>query len=183
MYNFKELDQKLEEVKTWLQTEMRSVQTGRATPSVLDTVYVSAYGSKMQISHLASVVIEDAKTLLITPFDKDVMKDMEQGINDANLGLSVSAGTDGLRIHFPSLTTERRTQYVKIIKDKLEEARVRVRSAREDVKKEIERDGKEGLYGKDDEKRLLENLQDKIDQTNSQLEISFQKKEMEVMGE
>jgi ribosome recycling factor len=183
MYNFKEIDQKLEDIKAWLQTEMRSIQTGRATPSVLDTVYVSAYGSKMQVSHLASVVIEDAKTLLVTPFDKAVIKDLEQGINDANLGLSVSGGTDGLRIHFPSLTTERRSQYVKIIKDKLEEARVRVRSAREDAKKEIEKDGKDGVYGKDDEKRMLETLQNKIDQTNSQLEMSFQQKEIEVMGE
>ena len=182
MYNFKTFDEKIENCVSWLQAEMRSVQTGRATPSVLDSVYVQVYGSAMQISHLASINVEDSKTLLIVPFDKSVIKDMEQAINDANTGLSISSGTDGLRAHFPSLTTERRTQYVKIIKDKLEEARIRVRSAREDAKKEIESGGKNGEYGKDDEKRMLDTLQEKVDTANNTLENKFSEKEIEIMG-
>lgn len=183
MYNFNNLDKKIEDIKSWLASEMKSIQTGRATPVVLDNVYVSAYGSMMQLSHLASVNIEDSKTLLVSPFDKSIMKDIEQAINDANLGLSVSSGSEGLRVNFPSLTTERRTQYVKIVKDKLEEARVRARSAREEVKKEIEKGGKDSLYGKDEEKRLLDTMQSKIDGANSLFEKMFTEKESEVMGE
>lgn len=182
MYNFKTFDTKLAEVIEWFRAEIRSIQTGRATPVVLDNVYVDAYGSKIQLAHLATIVIEDAKTLLVTPFDKSQTKDIEQAINEANLGLSVSSGT-GLRVHFPSLTTERRTQYVKIVKDKLEEARVRVRSAREETKKEVEQKGKDGEFGKDDEKRLLETLQEKVDTTNNRLEELFKEKELEVMGQ
>jgi ribosome recycling factor len=81
------------------------------------------------------------------------------------------------------LTTERRQQYVKIIKDKMEEARVRLKSAREDVKKKIEQGGKDSEYGKDEEKRLLDNMQSKVDSANGDFEALFNTKEKDILGE
>ena len=183
MFDFKDFNQKILDIVDWLGGEFKSVQTGRATPVVLDNVYVEAYGSTMQLPHLASVTLEDAKTLRVSPYDKSGIRDMEKAINDANLGLSVSSDSDGLRVIFPMLTTERRQQYVKIIKDKLEEARVRMKSAREDVKRKIENGKKEGEYGQDDEKRYLDALQAKIDKANSEFEVLFNAKEKDILGE
>lgn len=183
MFEFKDFDQKISDIKDWLASEFKSVQTGRATPVVLDNVYIEAYGSTMQLSHLASVTLEDAKTLRVSPYDKGGIGGMEKAINDANLGLSVSSDSDGLRVIFPMLTTERRQQYVKIIKERLEEARVRMKSAREDVKRKIENGKKEGDYGQDEEKRYLDSLQSKIDNTNSEFEVLFNAKEKDILGE
>jgi ribosome recycling factor len=183
MYTFNDFDSEIKGAMERLHSEFKTIQTGRATPMVLDNVYISAYGSKMQLSHVASVNIEDAKTLLVTPYDKGVIKDLEQGINDANLGLSVAGGSEGLRVIFPMLTTERRTQYVKIVKDKLEDARIKIRSIREEAKKEIENGAKDGKYGEDDKKRFLDTLQAKVDQANSEVEAAFKSKENDIMGD
>ncbi len=183
MYNFNDFDNNIKEVMERLMSDMKSIQTGRATPMVLDNVYIDAYGSKMQLSHVASVSLEDSKTLLVVPYDKGVMKDLEQGINDANLGLSVAAGSEGLRVIFPMLTTERRTQYVKIVKEKLEDARIKIRGVREEAKREIESKAKEGAYGEDDKKRFLDTLQSKVDSANDAAEQSFKNKESDIMGD
>jgi ribosome recycling factor len=111
-----------------------------------------------------------------------VIRDVEKAVNDADLGLSVSSDSDGLRINFPMLTTERRVQYVKIIKDRLEEGRIRVRAAREEAKREIEDGAKAGEYGEDEKKRYMDSLQAKVDTANNMLESQFANKEKEVMG-
>lgn len=183
MYNFLSLDNKITEIFDRLQSDLRSIQTGRATPVVLDNVSVNAYGSKMSIAHLASVSLEDAKTLLVSPYDKALLKDIEQSINDANLGLSVAGGSDGLRVIFPMLTTERRTQYVKLAKERYEEAKIKIKLSREDSKKEIESKGKDGEYGDDEKKRLLDLLQSKVDNAHSECEAKLHKKETEIMGQ
>ncbi len=182
-YNFSNFDTKIESATEWLGGEFRAVQTGRATPMVLDNINIEVYGSWMNISHVAAINLEDAKTLRVSPYDKSVIRDLEKAVNDADLGLSVSSDSDGLRIHFPLLTTERRLQYVKIIKDRLEEARIRVRGAREEAKREIEDMAKAGDFGEDEKKRYIDTLQTKVDAANSALEAQFNHKEKEVMGE
>ena len=108
---------------------------------------------------------------------------MEKAINDADLGLSVSSDTDGLRVHFPALTTETRQKLVKLLKDRLEEARVRIRTIREETNKNIDSRGKDGEYGEDEQHRYRDEMQKIVDGANAQLEELFQKKEKEVMGE
>lgn len=178
-YNFTNFTNKAKEVAEYLSKELKAVQTGRATPAVLDTVSVEVYGSKMAVAHLASVTIEDAKTLRVSPYDKTTLRALEQAVNDANLGLSVSSDSEGLRVFFPQLTTERRTQYVKIIKERLEDARVKLRGVREETKKDIESQD----VGVDDKKRNLDDLQKRVDVENMNLEALFKSKEKEVLGE
>lgn len=167
----------------WLKSEYRSISTGRATPQVLDLVHIDMYGARTPLAHAAGITIEDPRTIRVAPWDKSVLGQMEKAINDANLGLSVSADADGLRVHFPSLTTETRTKLVKLLKDRLEDARVRVRAMREETNKAIDQEAKEGLYGEDEQRKYREDMQKIVDTANQELEELFQKKEKEVMGE
>ena len=179
---YENIEDNTNKVTDWLTLEMRSIHTGMATPMVLDHVKVEAYGSWMSLSHVAAINIEDAKTLRVMPFDKSQIRDIEKAINEADLGLSVGSDSDGVRVSFPSLTTERRTQYVKMAKERLEEARVRVRAIRDEVKKDIEARAKDGEYGEDDKKSMLQSMQSVIDMATTTLDHTFTKKEKEVMG-
>jgi ribosome recycling factor len=141
------------------------------------------YGARTQIAHAAGITIEDPRTIRVAPWDRTIIGQIEKAINDAELGLSVSSDSEGLRVHFPSLTTETRQKLVKLLKDRLEEARVRVRSMREETNKIIDAEAKEGLYGEDEKRRYRDELQKIVDASNQELEDLFQKKEKEVMGE
>lgn len=182
-YDFSTASSQKETILDWLKAEYRSIQTGRATPSVLDLVHIEMYGARTQIAHAGSVTIEDPRTIRVSPWDKSVIGLMEKAINDADLGLSVSSDAEGLRVHFPSLTTETRTKLVKLLKDRLEDARVRVRGMREEINKDIDAKAKAGEYGEDDQRNYRESLQKIVDLANQELEELFHKKEKEVMGQ
>ena len=182
-YDFSSITLQKKAITEWLQSEYRSIQTGRATPQVLDLVHIDMYGTRTQIAHAGSVTIEDPRTIRVSPWDKGVIGQMEKAINDADLGLSVSSDSDGLRVHFPSLTTETRGKLVKLLKDRLEEARVRVRALREETNKDIDAEAKGGAYGEDDQRKYREEMQKIVDAANTELEDLFHKKEKEVMGE
>ncbi|MDD3939997.1 MAG: ribosome-recycling factor [Candidatus Pacebacteria bacterium] len=182
-YDFKKFREEKENIFNYLSSEYRSVQTGAATPQVLDLLSVDSYGSKMAISHVASVNVESPANLLIVPYDKGLSKEIEKVINEANLGLSTSADSTGLRVFFPKPTTESRQRMVKLIKEKLEDARVKVRGIREEVKKEIEKAFKDGEFGKDEETRYLEELQEIVNEANRGLEDMYDKKEKDILGE
>jgi ribosome recycling factor len=182
-YNFSDVEKKKNEIVEWLSSEYRSIQTGRASPQVLDLVHVDLYGVRTPIAHTGSITIEDARTLRVSPWDKTAIGQMEKSINEASLGLSVASDDQGLRVHFPALTTETRQRLVKLLKERLEEARIRVRSLREEVNKDIDVRGKDGEYGEDDRLRYREDLQKLVDAVNAELESNFEKKEKEVMGD
>lgn len=182
-YNFIEVEKKKEDIIEWLKSEYRSISTGRATPQVLDLVHIDLYGARTQIAHAGSVTIEDPRTLRVSPWDKTIVGQMEKAINDADLGLSVASDAEGLRVHFPALTTETRQKLVKLLKERLEESRVRVRAMREETNKDIDARAKDGEYGEDEQHRYREEMQKNVDGINADLEELFQKKEKEVMGE
>jgi ribosome recycling factor len=182
-YNFAETEKKKADILEWLAGEYRSIQTGRATPQVLDLVHIDMYGTRTQVAHAASITLEDPRTIRVSPWDKNIIRDIEKAINEADLGLSVSSDDAGLRVHFPSLTTETRQKLVKLLKDRLEDARVRVRALREDVNKDIDAKSKGGEYGEDDRLRYREEMQKIVDSANAEFEVLFSKKEKEVMGE
>jgi ribosome recycling factor len=182
-YNFNDVQKKKDDILEWLQNEYRSIQTGRATPSVLDLVHIDLYGARTPLAHTGSINIEDPRTLRVSPWDKTVISQMEKAINEADLGLSVSSDDQGLRVHFPALTTETRQKLVKLLKDRLEDARIRVRALREDTNKDIDARAKEGEYGEDDRTRFREEMQKIVDDANAELESLFERKEKEVMGE
>lgn len=179
-YDFSALDKKLIEAKEWLSREYKSLRTGRAAPALLDGVQVEAYGSRMPLMQLANIGIEGARSLIVSPFDPSLLKDIERGIVSANLGVGTAPSGSAIRITFPELTTERRGELVKAAKSKLEEARVAVRSARDDSWSEIQEQERDGVVREDEKFRLKDELQKQIDETNAALEALFDKKEQEV---
>lgn len=174
-YNTQNFKIELKKVEEWLSKEYGSVHTGRATPMILDGIMVDSYGSKMPIKNIASVIVEDSKTLRVSPWDKTQTRAIESAVNESNLGLSVVSDSEGVRIIFPMLTTENRTKLVKVLKEKLEDARISVRKERQS---EIEL--LEGLT-EDEAKRAKEDIQKCVDEANNNLEIIFDKKEKDLM--
>ena len=179
-YDFKPFDSKKAAAKEWLAKEYRGLRTGRAAPAILDGVAVSAYGSMMPLKQVASVGVEDARTLRVQPFDTSVLKDIERAITSANLGVGTT--TDGVivRVTFPELSTERREQLVKLAKGKLEEARTTVRMARDEAWKDIQEKERKSELTEDDKYSLKEELQKRVDKANEDLEKAFENKEKEM---
>ena len=179
-YNFNEFKTSSDSILEWLRREYSSIRTGRAAPNILDTVSVSAYGSKMPINQLATVTIEGAKSLRITPWDKSVMSALDSAIRESNLGLSVSIDDQGLRVSFPELSSERRTQLLKLAKEKFEEARIKVRGEREKTHGDLEKKEKEGSISEDEEFRLKNELQKLVEEMNKKLDELSKTKEKEI---
>lgn len=180
-YDFSQLKDEFKKVEEWLSGEYSRVHTGRATPVVLDPVLVETYGgSHARINQIASIGIEDPRTLRITPWDKNQIKDIERAVKAANLGLSVSTDSDGLRAQFPQLTGEDRERLVKTIKDKLEEARIKVRLEREKVWDDIQAKARGGEIDEDEKFRLKEEMEKIVDEVNVALEDIFAKKERDI---
>ncbi|MBP7804887.1 MAG: ribosome recycling factor [Candidatus Pacebacteria bacterium] len=177
-FNYTKLDAGLKESAEWLGREYSRLHTGRASPAYLDGVMVEAYGSFQPIKNVGSVNIEDARTLRISLWDKSVIKDVEKSITAANLGVSVSSDSEGLRVNFPVLTTENRSRLVKVLKDKLEEARISVRKERESAMSELKAAG----LPEDEDRRTKDDIQKRVDGANQKLEELFSGKEEEVMS-
>lgn len=175
-YNTQNFKIELKKVEEWLSKEYSQVHTGRATPVVLDSIMVESYGSHQPIKNVAGITIEDPKTLRIAPWDKNQIKDIESAISASNLGLSVVSDSDGIRVIFPMLTTENRTKLVKILKEKLEDARISVRKERQN-----EMDKLTDL-SEDEKKRAKDEIQKVVDESNGNLEVIFAKKETEIMN-
>lgn len=179
-YDFSKLKAQIKETEEWLARELSGVRTGRATPTLLDAVRPEAYGTRTALRELGSVSVEDARTLRIIPWDKTLTKAIEKGITDADLGVGVSTDDQGLRISFPELTSERRTQLSKIAGDKTEQAKVTLRSHRTDALKALEVAEKAGGIGEDEVKRLKAEVQKLIDAGNESLLRVLEKKETEI---
>jgi ribosome recycling factor len=181
-YNFSNFKTELKKVEEFLAKEYNQLNIGRASPMVLDGISVESYGAFVPLKNVASVSIEDPKTLRIAPWDKSQVKGIEKAIIGSNLGLSVATDDLGIRVIFPQLTTETRQTLVKILKEKLEESRIIVRREREVVFKDMEAKEKEGKITEDERFRAKEELQKIINETNSNLEAIFEKKEKESMS-
>lgn len=181
-YNFSGFKQKLAGVEGWLSAELKNIQTGRATPGILDGVMVSAYGSKMPIREVATISVEDARTLRIAAWDQGNVKAIEAAVRDADLGLGVSVDALGVRVSFPELTTETRQKFTKVIGQKLEEARVSVRRERDLVWADIQKKEKEGDIAEDDKFRFKEEMERTVRDVNEKLDAHAARKEKEILG-
>jgi ribosome recycling factor len=181
-YDFKPFESTLKGAEEWLSREYKALRTGRANPAVLDNVQVQAYGSLQPLKHVATIAVEDARTIRVQPFDASVLKDIERAIVAADLGLGTVPDQSSIRISFPDLTTERRQEMVKTAKTILEDARTRVRVARDECWKEIQEKEKEGGMSEDDKFRGKDDMQKRVDDCNTNLENLFKKKETEMMS-
>lgn len=180
MYDFSKFESKVSDTEEWLKREYSAIRTGRATPALLDSIDIDSYGSKSKISHVASVNIEDPRTLRITPWDRDSIVSIESAINNSNLGVSVAVDESGLRVSFPELTSERREMLQKLVREKHEEARISIKKEREEVWNDIVKQEKDGDLTEDDKFRFKDDLQKKVDDANKLLDELTKKKETEL---
>lgn len=181
-YDFKTFKQKLADVESWLLKEMSGIRTSRAAPALLDGVRVEAYGSPLNIKEVATVSVEDPRTLRVSAWDASLGKEVEKAITAANLGVSVSAGEGGVRVSFPDLTSERRASLVKLAKERLEEARRSLRVRRDEIWQDIQKKEKDGGMGEDDKFRFKDEMEKLVGETGKKLEDIFARKEREILG-
>ncbi len=178
--NFAEYKNKIEEIKNWTKKEFSGIRTGAASIAILDGVFIEAYGSRMPLNQLANLSIEDAKSLFVAPFDNSILKDIEKGLNEANLGLGISATSGGIRLSFPDLTSERRVMLLKLAKEKLEEAKIRLRKERDELWKEIQRMEKDKEIGEDEKFNLKEEMEKITKEAGEELDKIYNNKEQEI---
>ncbi|TSC68007.1 MAG: ribosome recycling factor [Parcubacteria group bacterium Gr01-1014_72] len=181
-YTFTAFTKKAKETEEWLKKELSAIRTSRATPALLDGVSVEAYGSRMPLKQAGTISIEDARTLRVTPFDMALMKDIEKAVVAANLGLSGAADERGIRITFPELTSERRASLVKVVKEKLLQARISLRKFRDEVWNDIQKQEKAGSMSEDEKFRAKKELEKLAEAFGKALGEGAQRKEKEIMN-
>lgn len=181
-FDFTKAKQAFSDAEAYLKKEYQQISTGRANPALLDSIMVDSYGSKQPIRNIASINLEDARTLKISPWDKGQMSAIEKALHDSGLPFSVSVDDSGVRVNIPQLTEESKKSLVKLVKEKLEEARVKVRTIRHDTMKAIDDAESRGDFAEDDKNRYKDELQKMVDASNDLLESSFTQKEKDIMS-
>lgn len=161
--------------------ELAGVRTGKATPALLDTVKVEAYGQLMSLKELGQVSAPEPRLLVVQPYDKALVKAVARGIAKAELGLNPTDDGALVRVPIPALTEERRKDLVKLVAKFTEEGRVHVRQVRHDVNKDIKHQTDAGSMSEDDGKRLTADVQKLTDRYIGLLEELLKKKTAEVM--
>lgn len=179
-YDFKPFEKRIKEIEERLGKELSGVRTGRATPAILDGIQVESYGSRMGIAQVATVSVDDARSLRITPFDPSSIKEIEKAITVANLGLSAGSDERGVRVFFPELTSERRVTLLKLAKEKVEEIRTMLRAARDEVWNDIQAKEKAKEMSEDDKFRGKEEMQKRVDAANASFDAALERKEKEI---
>jgi ribosome recycling factor len=172
---------KFQQVIEFLKTDIAVLRTGRANPGMIENVMVEAYGGRTPINGLASITVPDARSLVIEPWDKSLVKDIERAIQEAKLGLNPAVQGQQIRIVIPAPTEETRKALVKTLGEKLEHARKSVRNVRDEAKVEIQKAEKEKEIGEDEKYKLLEQLDKTAAGMNDRIKHIGEEKEAEIM--
>jgi ribosome recycling factor len=162
--------------------ELVSIRAGRANPAMIENILVDAYGAKTPLKQLSSIMAQEARTMVVQPWDKNLLKEIEKAIIYANLGLSVTVDSAIVRVAVPQMTEENRRDLVKLMNEKLETAKVAGRSVREKVKDEIMSAFKNSEITEDDKYKFVEELDKRVGELNKQLQDLAEQKEGEIMA-
>ncbi len=165
-----------------LKHEFSKIRTGRAHPSLLDQITVSYYGNESSLSKVANIAVEDARTLTITPWEKNMVQVIEKAILKSDLGLNPATNGMVIRIPLPALTEERRRSLVKVVKSEAENGRVAVRNIRRDANAEIKEALKEKLISEDEAHGAEEKIQKITDQYIKEIEKLLEAKEADLLS-
>ena len=182
MSSIQEAREKMDAAMEAIRREFASVRTGKATPALLDTVRVEAYESKMPLNQVATVSTPEPSLIVVQPFDRSLLPDIERAIMSADLGFNPSNDGAVVRVPIPPLNEERRKEYVRLLHKMAEEGRISVRQARREANDEIKANQKEHLIGEDDAHRQLDQVQEMTDEHIKQIDDLLKRKEEEVMA-
>jgi ribosome recycling factor len=164
-----------------LKTALESIRTGRAHPAIVENIPVDYYGIKTPLQQLASISIPDARSILIQPWDKNSLKDIEKAIQTSSLGLNPVNEGQAILLPIPPLTEERRKELVKIVGTKAEEARISIRSVREDIWRSIREQEKNGAISEDTMFRQQKELQKILEEYQEKIKTIGGQKEQEII--
>ncbi|MBU4360396.1 ribosome recycling factor [Patescibacteria group bacterium] len=178
--NIQDKKQDFEKVIEHISQDIAGVRTNRAAPALIENIKVDIYGSKMQINQVASISCPELKQLLVEPWDKNVLKDIEKAIETASLGLSVKNEGNFLRLFIPAMTEETRKEIIKILREKLENGRVSLRGLRDKIKEEIITAERSKEIGEDEKYNLIEDLDKMTREYNEEIVELGEKKEKEI---
>ncbi len=169
----------LNKATDFFKSELSHLHLGRASASLVEHVEVEVYGSKQPLKNVASISIPDPKQLAIQPWDKSVLSAIEKAIFEAKIGLTPVNDGVVIRINMPLMTEERRKELVKLVWKMAEEAKISIRNVRQDYMKKIK--AQEETIGEDGVKREEKNIQDKVDESNKEIEETAKQKEKDIM--
>ena len=170
-------EMKMQKTIESLETRLLNIRAGRANPAMLNGITASYYGTPTPIQSLANITVPEARSLMIKPFDKSALKEIERAINEANIGITPVNNGEVITLTVPELTEEKRRDYVKQAKTICEEARVALRNIRQDANNEI----KKMEMPEDQEKSALDDIQELVNTYNKKIDEIFKNKEAELM--
>lgn len=164
-----------------LEEDLSGIRTGRASPALVERLTVDYYGTYTPMIQLASISVPEPRQLLIRPFDPGSLKNLEKAILASDLGLTPNSDGKVIRLTIPQLTEERRKELVKIVRNRMEETRVKIRNVRRDLIRDLREFEKEGLISEDEQERGEKELQELTDKMNDKVEEIGDRKENEIM--
>jgi ribosome recycling factor len=170
-----------QKIVDFFKSELLTVRTGRASPALIENLKVDYYGTKTPLIQLASINIPEPKMIVIQPWDKNIIKEIEKAIQASDLGLNPVNEGMTLRLIIPPMTEERRLELVKIIRQKVESAKTKIKNLREEQMKKYKKQKDDGAIGEDVFYRFQEELQKKVEESNVSIRQLAEEKEKEVM--
>ena len=183
MYNslIENNEPKFKQAIEYLRNDLATLRTSRATPALVENIVIEAYGSKMSLRELATISAPSPKQILVEPWDKSIVKSIEKGLAESDLGMPIESLGDTLRINLPELSQERREEILKLLHQKLEDTRISVRNIREKIWDEIQDLKKSGEISEDDLYKAKDKLQEVIEKYYKEIDELGEKKGEEVM--
>ncbi|MEY4762555.1 MAG: hypothetical protein RLZZ200_2411 [Pseudomonadota bacterium] len=163
------------------QADLRKLRTGRAHPSLIENLKVEFYGSDTPLNQVANIAIEDARTIVVTPWDKTMVGAIEKAVYKSDLGLTPMSAGAVIRVPLPPLTEERRRDILKVVSRDAEGAKVAVRNVRRDVLQDVKEALKEKLISQDDERKAQDEIQKLTDKFVAEIDQHVAVKEKEIM--
>jgi ribosome recycling factor len=177
----KDAESRMEKTLTALGSSLNKIRTGRAHPSILDGIRVSYYGSETPLSQVAAINVEDARTLSVVPWEKNIVPDVEKAIMKSDLGLNPSTAGNNIRIPMPMLTEETRKGFIKRAKQEAEHSRVSIRNIRRDIIADIKALQKDKEISEDEERKAQDDIQKITDNFVAEVEKILAVKEKDLM--
>lgn len=176
------LKEKMNKIVEYLKGEIAGLRTGRATPALVEDIVVDYYGAKTPLKALASISTPEPRQILIQPWDKNALQPIEKAIQSSQLGMNPVADGNGIRLALPQLTEERKKDLVKVLRQKLEDSRIAVRKAREEILKETDEKEKKKEMSEDEKFRKKQEVQKLVDEVNKKIEEMGEQKERDIMN-
>ena len=176
-----ELENKLSKIIDHFRSELASIRTGRAHASLVEDLPVEVYGQKMMLKELASITVPDPQLIVLDPWDKSVIPDIEKAVRKSKLGLSPAVAEGIIRVPVPPLSEERRLEFVKLVKERAEEARRKVRQHRQEAVGEVRRQEKDKEISEDERFRLEKEIQGQVERANEEIKEIGGGKEEEIL--